>query len=158
MITETTYYLTKEGLERIKKEQERLLEFKKAKIRGEVPSALYSEETNPEYLAFQEDLSLLEVRLSEYAVILKNSKLITPPSTKERKQVCLGAKVTILVDGKDIDEFEVVGTLEANPSLGKISNESPVGKALLGRMVGEKVAVSSPTETVFTIQKIQYRL
>ena len=158
MITETPYYLTKEGLERIKKEQERLLEFKKAKIRGEVPSALYSEETNPEYLAFQEDLSLLEVRLSEYAVILKNSKLITPPSTKERKQVCLGAKVTILVDGKDIDEFEVVGTLEANPSLGKISNESPVGKALLGRMAGEKVSVSSPTETVFTIQKIQYRL
>lgn len=157
MITETTYYLTKEGLERIKKEHELLVEFKKAKTRGEVPSVLHSEEINPEYLAFQEDLTLLEVRLNEHEVILKNVKLITPPGTKGRKLVSLGARVTILVDGKDVDEFEIVGTLEANPSLGRISNESPVGKALLGHMVGEKVSVSSPTETVFTIQKIRYR-
>lgn len=157
MTTETTYYLTKEGLERIKKEYKLLVEFKRAKTRGEVPSVLHSEEINPEYLAFQEDLSLLEVRLNEYETILRNAKLITPPSTKERTLVSLGAKVTILVDGKDVDEFEIVGTLEANPSLGRISNESPVGKALLGHMVGEKVSVSSPTETIFTIQKIRYR-
>lgn len=157
MTIETTYYLTKEGLDRIKKEYVALCEFKKAKTRGEVPSVLHSEEINPEYLAFQEDLMLLEVRLNEHEVILKNAKLITPPGAKERKLVSLGAKVTILVDGKDVDEFEIVGTLEANPSLGRISNESPVGKALLGRMVGEKVSVSSPTETIFTIQKIRYR-
>ncbi|MBI4123054.1 MAG: GreA/GreB family elongation factor [Parcubacteria group bacterium] len=157
MTTETTYYLTKEGLERIKKEYKLLVEFKKAKTRGEVPSVLHSEEINPEYLAFQEDLSLLEVRLSEHEAILRNAKLIVPPRAAGCKLVSLGAKVTILVDEKDIDEFEIVGTLEANPSLGRISNESPVGKALLGHMVGERVLVSSPTETTFTIQKIRYR-
>jgi transcription elongation factor GreA len=157
MILETKYYLTKEGLERIQKEYERLLEFKKIKTSGEAPSVLHSEEINPEYLTLQEDLSLLEIRLIEHEVILKNVQIISPPSKEKRKEVCLGARVTIGVDNGEVDEFEIVGTLEANPSLGKISDESPVGRALLGRKVGEKVSVSSPTETVFTIQKIRYR-
>ncbi len=54
------------------------------------------------------------------------------------------------------DEYEIVGTLEANPALGKISNESPVGRALLGHKVGEEVVVQSPLKIKYKILKIKY--
>jgi transcription elongation factor GreA len=59
------------------------------------------------------------------------------------------------IDG-ETDEFRIVGSVEANPSLGLISNESPVGKALLGRRVGEEVIISSPIKTRYKIKKIRY--
>ncbi|MBI2113372.1 MAG: GreA/GreB family elongation factor [Candidatus Wildermuthbacteria bacterium] len=151
------YYLTKEGLEKVKKEYESLFEFKKMKTKGEVPAIWESEDVNPEYLAFQEDISLLETKLAEYENILKNFEIIQPPKAKEkRRQVGLGAKVVVQIDGNETDEFVIVGTLEANPSLGKISTESPVGKALFGRKVYEEVAVSSPRKTIYKIKKIVY--
>lgn len=152
------YYLTQEGLERIKSEYEALCEFKKLKTKGEVPVIWESEDVNPEYLAFQEDMSLLETRLMEHENILQNAQLITPPSKEKRLMVGLGARVTVQVDRSQIDEFIIVGTLEANPSLGKISTESPVGRALLGLKAGEEVAVSSPRKTMYRVIKVQYIL
>ena len=156
MITETAYYLTKEGLERIKKEHEHLVEFKKAKTRGEVPSVLHSEEINPEYLAFQEDLTLLEVRLTEYESILKNVELIVPPAKGKRAEVCLGATVTLEESEGVINEYTLLGTLEANPGEGKISSSSPVGQVLLGKKVGEEVVINSPIRVVYRIKRIRY--
>jgi transcription elongation factor GreA len=69
--------------------------------------------------------------------------------------VDLGARVKIGINGHE-DEFMLVGTLEANPTAGKISNESPVGKALMGHRVGDKVIISSPVKVVYTIKKISY--
>ena len=155
--TDNKFHLSKEGLAKAKQEYEKLLEFKKAKTKGEVPAIWHSEDVNPEYIAFQEDLSILESRLAEYEEILKNAELIKLPPKEKRKEVHLGARVIIGVDNGRVDEFEIVGTLEANPSVGKISNESPVGKALLGHRAGEKVSVSSPKETILTIRKIRYR-
>lgn len=155
-MAENKYYLTKEGLEKIQKDYEVLLEFRKAKTTEEVPSIWHSEDVNPEYLSFQEDMSVLEARLTEYENILKNVELIHVPKEKERQEVRLGARVTIEVDNGQLDEYEIVGTLEANPSLGKISNESPVGRAILGLKVGEEVAVSSPKKTIFRVKKITY--
>lgn len=155
-MAEQKFYLTKPGLERIQKECDKLLEFKRLKTRGEVPSIWHSEDVNPEYLAFQEDMILLETKLAEYENILKNVELIILPGKEKRNIVSLGAKVTVKVDDGQTDEFEIVGTLEANPSLGKISNESPVGRAFLGRQIGEKIEVSSPTKTIYKIMKINY--
>lgn len=152
------YYLTKEGLEKARKERDRLLEFKKLKTRDNVPVIMESEDVNPEYLTFQEDMILLEAKLLEYEGILQNAELIKPPSKDQRSIVGLGARVQVQIDNGQIDEFEIVGTLEANPSLGRISNESPVGKALLGRKIEEEVAVSSPRKTTYRIKKIQYIL
>ncbi|MBI1971531.1 MAG: hypothetical protein HYS52_01630, partial [Candidatus Wildermuthbacteria bacterium] len=59
---ENKFYLTKQGLENVKKEYAKLLEFKRSKTKGEVPSIWHSEEVNPEYLSFQEDMTLLETR------------------------------------------------------------------------------------------------
>ena len=69
--------------------------------------------------------------------------------------VNLGATVLVEVDGQN-DEFMIVGSLEANPAIGKISNESPVGRMLLGHRVGDEVVVSSPIQTVYKIKKIKY--
>ena len=68
----------------------------------------------------------------------------------------LGAKVIVEIDHEAKDEFTIVGTLEANPALGNISNESPVGKALLGHKVGEEIIISSPIKTFYKIKKIKY--
>ena len=157
MPEEKKFYLTKEGLQRLKRESKDLLELKLAKIRGESPKILHSEDLNPEYLAFQEDLSFLEVRISELKNILKNAILIKIPPKAKQKIVNLGATVLVEVEGQS-DEFVIVGSLEANPSVGKISNESPVGKALLGSQVGDEVVVSSPIKTTYKIKKIAYRL
>lgn len=156
MTEEKKFYLTKQGLERIKKESKDLQILKLAKTKGESPKLLHSEDLNPEYLAFQEDLSFLEIRLVELGNILKNVDLIKIPSKEKQKIVNLGATVLVEVDGQN-DEFTLIGSLEANPSLGKISNESPVGKALLGHRIGEEVVVSSPIKTTYKIKKIKYR-
>jgi len=153
MLQEKKFYLTKEGLEKIKKEYDELLKLKLSKTTGDVPKIWHSEDLNPEYLAFQEDLSFLESRIAELEHILKNAELIKPPAKEKKDFVSLGSRVLVEVEGQK-DEFEIVGTLEANPSIGRISNESPVGKALLGHRVGDEVIVSSPVKTIYKIKKI----
>lgn len=156
MIEERKFYLTKEGLEKLKKEYLELKKLKIAKTNGESPKVLQSEDLNPEYLSFREDLNFLEVRLIELESILKNAIIIKPPVAEQKDSITLGATILVDVDGQN-DEFQIVGTLEANPSVGKISNESPVGKALLGHKAGESVLVSSPVQTVYKIKRVNYR-
>lgn len=157
MTKEKKFYLTKEGLEKFKKEYQDLKNLKLSKTKGEIPKICHSEDLDPEYLSFQEDLNFLEDRLVELENILKNVQLIKSPSKEKRNVINLGARVLVEVDNQT-DEFEIVGTLEANPAIGKISNESPVGKALLGSKVGDTVVVASPIQTVYKIKKIKYRL
>ena len=155
MAKEKKFYLTEQGLERIKKEYQDLKNLKLSKTKGEIPKIWQSEDLNPEYLSFQEDLSFLESRIAELEYILKNTELIKPPPKEKQNMVNLGATVLVEVDGQN-DEFMIVGSLEANPAIGKISNESPVGRMLLGHRVGDEVVVSSPIQTVYKIKKIKY--
>jgi len=149
------FYLTKKGLNDLKKEYEILKSLRNAKTKGEAPKIWESEDLNPEYLSFQEDLEFLETRLAELENILDNFSLIGKPSRDKLGIVDLGAIVTVQVnDAKD--EFIIVGTLEANPALGKISDESPVGHALLGSKVGDEIVISSPVKTIYKIKKIRY--
>src|SRR4030043_890883 len=157
MTEEKKFYLTKEGLERIKNEYKDLKELKLAKTKGESPKILHSEDLNPEYLAFQEDISFLDSRITEIDNIIKNAVLIKPPKKDKQNIVDLGATVFVEVGGQ-ADEFTLVGSMEANPSVGKISNESPVGRALLGHKAGEAIVVSSPVQTIYKINKIKYRI
>ena len=155
-VKEKNFYLTKEGLEKLKKELQDLNSLKISKTEGEAPKIWHSEDLNPEYLSFQEDLSFLESRIMELKYILRNTQLIKPPPKERRNIIHLGAKVLVEVDGQK-DELEIVGTLEANPAIGKISNESPVGRILLGHKVGDAVLVSSPIRTIYKIKKIKYQ-
>ncbi len=141
-MTENKYYLTKEGLEKTKKDYESLLELRKTKTIDDIPSIWHSEDVNPEYLSFQEDMNVLEARLTEYENILKNVELIHLPKKEDRQEVMLGATVTVDLGG-EVDTFTIVGTLEADPIQKKISNESPIGNGLLGLKIGDVVKVKT---------------
>jgi len=156
MEEEKKFYLTKQGLEKIKKEYELLKNLKSAKASGKTPEILHSEDANPEYLVFQEDMNFLETRLLELENVLKNAEIIKPPTKEKQDVIELGATVLVDMHGQK-DEFVLVGSLEANPSLGKISNESPVGRALIGLRVGDVAAVSSSNAVNYKIKKIQYK-
>jgi len=158
MPEEKKFYLTKEGLERIKKEYKTLKELKLAKTRGESPKILHSEDLNPEYLVFQEDISFLESRIIELENIIKNAELIRLPKKEKQNIVDLGATVTLEDPSSQINEFMIIGTLEANPGKGKISSDSPVGMAILGKRVGDEVIITSPIKVVYKIKKIKYQL
>jgi len=156
---EKKFYLTKNGFEKLKKEYQQLRELRLAKIKGkEIPKILHSEEIDPEYLAFQEDLSFLEGRIVDLEYILKNTILIRTPPRDRRNVVNLGATVTLEEKDGQINEFTIVGTLEANPGEGKISSESPVGKALLGKKIGDEILITSPIRVGYKIKKIRYHL
>ncbi|MBZ9572420.1 GreA/GreB family elongation factor [Patescibacteria group bacterium] len=155
MTKEKKFYLTKEGLEKIKKEHKELKSLRSLKVKGEFPKILHSENVSPEYLSLQEDLSFIERRIAELESVLKNSELIKSPPKERQDVVNLGAMVLVQIDDQ-IDEFTIVGSLEANPSLGKISNESPVGKALLGHRVRDEVIIPSPIKITYKILKIKY--
>ncbi|MDD5738903.1 MAG: GreA/GreB family elongation factor [Candidatus Pacebacteria bacterium] len=152
---EDKFYLTKQGIEKIKQEYKELLLTKQEKMRTGAPVAFHSEELDTEFVAFKEDLELIEAREADLEYILKNSVLIEKPTTEEQNQVGLGAKVLVDVDG-ETDEFILVGTLEANPIEGKISNESPIGKALFGKKVGDIIQLNSPVAVNYKIKRINY--
>ena len=149
------FYITKAKLQELKKEHEELLEIERKKSLEEAaPKILESEDLNPEFVSFQEDIGFLRSRIDELKNILEHHELIKSPPKDKQKFVGLGAKVKISVDGQG-DEFVIVGTLEANPALGKISNESPVGRALLGHKIGDEVVVSSPINIIYKIKNIK---
>ena len=155
---EKKFYLTKEGLEKLKKEYETLKALRLSKLKGETPKILHSDDVSTEYLAFKEDIDLLENRIFELEYILKNFILIKKPPKEKQNIVNIGATVTLADEEGLINEFMLVGTLEANPSEGKISIDSPVGKALLGKKIGDEVLITSPIKVKYKIQKIRYEI
>lgn len=95
---------------------------------------------NAEYDAAREEQGLVESRIAEIEDILLNADVI---KASKSSKVVLGSKVE-LKNGKKTIVYTVVGPVEANPIEGKISNESPIGQALFGQKVGEKIAVQTP--------------
>ena len=153
---EEKFYLTKEGLEKLKKEYEELKVLRLKKIREKRPEILHSEDSNPEYFAFQEDMNFLESRVVELKKILSKVKVIKTPLKEKQNIVNLGATVTLEESDGRTNEFMIVSTLEANPNEGKISSISPVGKAILGKKIGEEVLITSPIKIVYKIKRVKY--
>lgn len=150
-----TYYLTKEGLERVKKEYENLKALQRNEILSEeAPSMLEGDALNPDYSFYKENLEELEKRIEELDHVLKNYKTIRKPVKSEQNKVFLGAKVILKNGGSKEEEYKIVGTLEANPFAGRISNESPLGMSFIGKKVGESVSFNGSGS--YKIVKIQY--
>ena len=150
---EEKFYLTKEGLKSLQKEYEELLALRREKMQEEAPSAIHSEELEAEFVAFKENKELLEQRVEDLEYILKNAILIKRPAKSEKDKVGLGSVVRLASASKEGD-YQIVGTIEANPDSGKISNESPIGRALLGKKPGDEVKV--PPNQVYKIIKVNY--
>lgn len=136
-------YLTSIGLEEIKKELTQLKNIKKPEVSERIQRAgEFGDITeNSEYDTAIEEQNLVENRILELEETLKSAQVIT--QTPKNDFVVIGSTVVIDMEG-EVDEFTIVGSVEANPSKKKISNESPVGSALLGAKVGESVVVATP--------------
>lgn len=150
------FYLTKQGLEKIKKRYQELRKIRKSKVKSEIPQSFHSEEVSSECLIFQEDLNFLEDKIAKLKQVLRNTKLIKPPSKTEQNIVNLGAEVLLETKDGQVNLFKIAGSLEADPSLGVISDESPLGKVLLGHKIGDEVVVQTATRTAYKIKKIKY--
>ena len=140
-------YLTQEGLDEIKKELDEL----KLVKRPEVISALKDARAqgdlseNAEYDAARTEQAIVEARIKDLEVMVENAVVITKADTDK---VAIGAKVTIeYVGDDDTEEYSIVGSQEADPFENKISNESPIAKAIMNKKVGDVVSVESPNGT-----------
>ncbi len=137
-------YLTKEGLAELKKEYDELVNKKRPEILGRVSQArnMGDLSENAEYVASREELTFIDGRIDELEIILKQAVVIRDAKTSN-SAVKLGSTVTLHSNGKK-EVFTVVGEWEADPTNKKISHESPLGKVLIGKRVGEKVQVEAP--------------
>jgi len=157
---EKKFFLTKKGYEKLKKEYEALKKLLRAKIKGEeVPLVFESDDVNAEFLAFKDDVEFLETRMAELETILNNARILdsVPPAWKDIVQI--GALVTLEEESGRENEFMVVESLEADPDEGKISVDSPLGKSLIGKKVGDIIEISTPSFKIFyKIKKIRYHL
>jgi transcription elongation factor GreA len=137
-------YLTPEGLADVKNELKFLKEEKRIAIAERLKQAreLGEIEENSEYDSALAEQELVETKIFELEAVVRDAKLIKQED-KDTSIVTIGSTVSVEMDGS-LDEFTIVGRVEANPSQKKISNESPVGIALLGAKVGEEVEVTTP--------------
>lgn len=137
-------YLTNEGLENLKSELEELKNVRRPEVIEALKEAraLGDLSENAEYDAARNEQAVIENRIKEIEVMLENATIITDVKTDK---VGIGNKVTIeYVDDNEKEEYFIVGSKEADPFANKISNESPIAKAILGFKVGDIRSVDSP--------------
>lgn len=153
-----TQYLTKEGMQALEERLEEFINVKRPEVADRLKRALEDggELTeNTEYEDAKNEQAFIEAEITRMTLILRNARLIDEEKLTH-DSVQIGSRVVVVEMGtKEQEEYQVVGSAEANPLVGKISDESPLGKALLGKKVGDKVTVHAPAgDTVFTIKKI----
>jgi transcription elongation factor GreA len=142
--------VTKEGLKHLKDEFDQLMNVKRPDAVDRLAAArAHGDLTeNSEYTSAKQDLAFIDGRISELDQVLHDAKVVVSHS---KKAVDVGCKVTLHL-GRKKEEFTIVGEWEADPLQKKISHSSPLGKALLGRKVGESVEVQAP------VGKIVYKV
>ncbi|PIS23391.1 transcription elongation factor GreA [candidate division WWE3 bacterium CG08_land_8_20_14_0_20_40_13] len=144
--------LTKEGLEKLKAEYDELVNIRRKDIVDRIAKAREQGDLseNGAYHAAKEEQAFIEGRIEELEDILKNALVEVSTGTKDGI-IKVGCVVRVKIDSTE-EEFSIVGTPEANPTEKKISHESPLGAALLGKKVGDVVEVEAP------VGKIHYEI
>ena len=147
-MTETKeIYVTNEGLEQMKQELEDLIQVKRPEVIKALKEAraLGDLSENAEYDAARQEQAQTEARIKELEAMIEHAVIIENVDTDE---VSIGTKVTIeYVGDDDTEEYSIVGVKEADPFNNKISNESPIARAILGKKIGDIVSVDSPNGT-----------
>lgn len=159
-MTDQAQYLTAQGM----KELEDRLEFLKTVRRAEVAERLHQalEEggeltENAEYEDAKNQQAFVEGEIMRLDQILSMAQLIEEPTGKKKKaEIALGSRVTIQEKGqRDKEQIQIVGAAEADPSSGRISHESPMGRALINHKVGDEVTVQAPMgDLIFVVKAI----
>jgi transcription elongation factor GreA len=137
------YLLTQEGLQKLNDELKELISQKRPEVIERIREAASHGDLseNADYAQAREEQSFIEGRVLEIEDIIKNAEIITTNS--HGSTVTIGSTVTVKINGNE-KKYTIVGSNEANPKEGKISNESLVGNALLGRKAHEKFKINAP--------------
>jgi transcription elongation factor GreA len=147
-MSEQQTFLTREGLKKLEEELEFLRTVRRAQVAERLHNAQEDGELieNAEYEDAKNEQAFLEGKIMSLEAMLSNAAIIENDGSEG--VVSLGSKVTVKESGGKPEVYMLVGAAEANPKEGRISNESPLGRALLGRRVGDEVKVSAPAGTL----------
>ena len=147
-------YISKDGLDKLRQELEEMVSIRRPEIAGRIHDAKEHGDLteNAEYEDAKNEQAFVEGRIQTLEALIKNATIIDEHHSNDHVQIGSTVKVT----GPDGSQsFTIVGSAEAKPTEGRISNESPVGRALLGKKKGEKVVVKVPAgDFAYTIIEI----
>ncbi len=146
----STSFLTREGFQKLQDELDTLRTTKREEIAIRLHEAIEGGELldNAELEAAKNEQAFVEGRIKELEVLLATARVVDEVAAKV-ETIQVGSRVLIQVEGrKEKEEYTMVGAAEADPLHGKISNESPIGKALLNKKEGDKVQVETPAGTL----------
>lgn len=149
-------FLTRDGLKKLEEELEFLRTTRRAQVAERLHNAQEDGELieNAEYEDAKNEQAFVEGRILQLETMLSNAVIIEEHGSSD--VVGLGSRVTVKENGGGNEEYMLVGAAEANPREGRISNESPLGRALMGRRVGDEVKVQAPAgATMFRVVKIR---
>lgn len=156
-MSENKTYLTVEGAQKLKEELAYLRNVKRPELSARLNFAIKQGDLseNADYIQSKEEMGFLEGRIQALERMLQNVEILVEGGAPGEAR--LGSKVTVQEEGfPDREVFMIVGVAEADPRKGRVSNESPMGKALLGRRAGDKVRVNAPGgATVFKVLKVE---
>ena len=144
--------ITPEGLAAVRTELEELTQVRRPYIVDKIKSAreLGDLSENFEYHSAKNEQGFIESRIQELEAIVRNHKLIAVPAPTGLVQ--LGSTVHFTEDGGEVETYRIVGPAEADPMQGRVSNESTVGKALLGKRVGEEAEIKMESGESYSIK------
>ncbi len=149
--------ITKEGLARIEEELGHLETVRRREVADKIHQAkeLASSQNNAEYEDAKNEQAMVEGRILQLQSLIQNATIIDKDGAHKSKTIMLGSNVKMkTAEGKSV-EYTIVGPAEADPREGKISNESPVGRALIGKKLNDEVQVNAPKGLVtYKITKI----
>lgn len=144
-------FLTSEGYQKLQEELEHLRTTRREEVAQRLHEAIEGGELldNAELEAAKNEQAFLEGSIKELEILLATARVVDG-SEVDRETIQVNNKVTIQEEEiSEEEEYEIVGAAEADPGIGKISNESPMGKALLGKRMGDRVQVDAPAGTYF---------
>ncbi|WP_125569001.1 transcription elongation factor GreA [Companilactobacillus insicii] len=144
-MAEKSYPMTAEGKKKLEEELEDLKKVKRPEVinRIKIARSFGDLSENSEYSSAKDEQSVVESRISQVIEMLQYANVIDTDDIAH-DEVSVGKKVTVQEDGEEPDEYTIVGSAESDPDSGKISNDSPIAKALMGKHVGDVVTVETP--------------
>ena len=148
--------LTKDGLDKLQKELDELVTVRRAEVAQRIHDAkeLVGAQNAPEYEDARAEQAFVEGRIMEIEAMLQNAVMIDEKK-RDHQKISLGSKVEVKDHHGKKAVYTIVGVAEADPKDGKISNESPVGTAMLGKKVGDKIDIKAPAgDMTWTVVKI----
>ncbi len=157
-MTDKPVYLTREGRQKFEEELKSLEEFERPRVAERIKQAkdLGDLSENAEYEAAKQEQGFIEGRIRDLRYILANAQLIDE-SSNGSKEVRIGSTVTVCEEDGEELTYTIVGTSEASPRQGKISNESPVGRALLGKHERQTVVVPTPDGSSYKLKIVKIK-